>query len=47
MLLGDFLGEKVGSFWKEFTVTKPETEKLWGGEGRCYLSAEVTKLFVS
>lgn len=46
MLLGDFLGEKFGSFWKEFRETKLRTGKLWRGEGRYYLSTEMIKLFV-
>lgn len=45
-LLGDFLGEKLGSFQKEFRGTKLRTGKLWDGEERYYRSLEMIKPFV-
>lgn len=45
MLLGDFLGEKLGSSWKEFRGTNEDRKTVGWGMG-CHLSPEMIKLFV-
>ena len=44
-LLGDFLGEKLGSSWKEFRGTNEDRKTVGWGMG-CHLSPEMIKLFV-